>query len=470
MTPHADPAPDAVRFPDSFTWGAASSAYQIEGAAAEEGKGPSVWDEYCRLPGAIWESQSGHAACDHYHRFRADVALMQSMGLHAYRFSISWPRVMPEGEGRVNEKGLAFYDALVDALLAAGVKPWVTLFHWDFPLALHHKGHWMNRDSVRWFADYTRVIVDRLSDRVAHWMTLNEPQCYIGGGPEGSRLAPGFMPTLAERLLMVHHTLMAHGQAVQVIRERAKLTPSVGWAPVGVSPIPADDRPESLSAARQYCFSIPGRHLWNNAWYSDPVCLGAYPEEGLRLYASDAPTPQPGDMQLIHQPLDFYGINIYNGIPITAGPDGKPVVAPRAVGHAKTAFHWPVEPDSLRWGPRFHFERYRIPVCVTENGLSAMDWVSMDGKVHDPQRIDFTRRYLLALRQAMNDGADIRAYFHWSIMDNFEWLEGYKQRFGLIHVDYTTQQRTLKDSAHWYASVIRSHGAALAENPFAGRH
>lgn len=453
-------------FPRAFTWGAASSAFQIEGAAATDGRGPSVWDAFCRRPNTIWENQNADSACDHYHRFRDDIALMKRTGLRAYRFSVSWSRVLPQGAGTINEKGLAFYDALVDALLEAHIVPWLTLFHWDFPLALHERGGWLNRESVQWFADYTRVIVDRLSDRVTHWMTHNEPQCFIGGGPEGLLLPPGFMPTLAERLLMSHHALMAHGRAVEVIREHAKKTPSVGWAMVGVTHTPADDLVDNIRAARAATTTVVNRDLWNNAWYADAAILGHYPESGLRVYGADAPSPHPGDMELINQPLDFYGLNIYNGIPTVPGDNGTPVPAPRAPGCPRTAFGWPVEPESLYWGPRFHFDRYHLPIYITENGLSSMDWVTLDGAVHDANRIDFTRRYLLALHRAIADGVDVRGYFHWSILDNFEWLDGYKQRFGLIHVDYATQKRTLKDSAHWYHRVIESNGAALTHNPF----
>jgi len=459
--------PTDTTFPRSFVWGAASSAYQIEGAAAVDGRGPSVWDAFCAKPSTIFENHTGDEACDHYHRFRDDVALMKRIGLRAYRFSVSWSRVLPNGTGDINPKGLAFYDKLVDTLLAANITPWLTLFHWDFPLALHEKGAWLNRESPQWFADYTRVIVDKLSDRVTHWMTHNEPQCFIGGGPGALQLPPGFMPSLADRLLMTHHALMAHGRAVQVIRERAKKKPSVGWAMVGVTHTPADDLEENIEAARAATTSVINRDLWNNAWYADPAILGHYPESGLRLYAADAPKPHPGDMETIHQPLDFYGLNIYHGIPTAPGKDGAPVATERPPGIPRTAFGWPVEPESLYWGPKFHHERYKLPIYITENGLSSMDWVSIDGAVHDANRIDFTRRYLLALHKAIADRVDIRGYFHWSILDNFEWLDGYKQRFGLIHVDYTTQKRTLKDSAHWYRRVIESNGALLAENPFA---
>ncbi|MBL8745213.1 MAG: beta-glucosidase [Phycisphaerae bacterium] len=453
-------------FPDRFVWGAASSAYQVEGAAHVDGRADSVWDAYCQVPGTIFENHTGETACDHYHRFKEDVEIMRRIGLRAYRFSISWPRVLPGGVGEVNEKGLAFYDRLVDALLESDIAPWLTLFHWDYPLALHTRGGWLNRESADWFADYTRIIVDRLSDRVAHWMTLNEPQCFIGGGPSNLPLAPGHRATLAEQLQMWHHAAIAHGRACQVIRERAKLKPSIGYAPVGVSPIPADNQPASIEAARRAATSVTHPNLWNNTWFNDPILLGRYPEDGLRVYGADAPRIQQGDMEIIQQKQDFLGLNIYHGLPTRMNHAGQPEEAPRPPGYPRTAFNWPVDPESLYWGPRFMHERYKTPIYITENGLSNTDSVSLDGKVHDPQRIDFLRRYLRELRRAIADGADIRGYFQWSIMDNFEWLDGYKQRFGLVHIDYTTQKRTPKDSAWWYAHIIESNGAALEDDPF----
>ena len=453
-------------FPNGFLWGAASSAYQIEGAARDDGRGESVWDALCRVPGTIFEGHTGDQACDHYHRSREDVEIMRKLGLKAYRFSISWSRVMPEGVGAINAKGLGFYDRLVDALLEARIQPWITLFHWDYPLALHNRGGWLKRESADWFAEYTGVVVDRLSDRVSHWMTHNEPQCFIGGGPDNLRLAPGIRATLSEQLQMWHHAALAHGRSAQVIRARSKSKPLIGFAPVGVSPIPADQHASSIEAARIAATSVRQPHLWNNTWFNDPLLLGSYPEDGLRVYGTDAPRGQPGDMELIRQPLDFLGINIYHGIPMRMNAAGQPEEAPRQPGYPRTGFYWPVEPESLYWGPKFMHERYRVPIYITENGMSGADWVSLDGKCHDPARIDFLRRYLMALRRAVSDGVDVRGYFQWSIMDNFEWLDGYRQRFGIIHVDFATQKRTIKDSAWWYAHVIETNGSALEQDPF----
>ena len=449
------------KFPAGFVWGAATAAYQIEGAFEEDGRGWSVWDAFCRKPDAVWNGHTGDVACDHYHRYPEDVALMKGLGLHAYRFSFSWPRVLPEGAGAPNEKGLAFYDRLIDELLAAGVQPWATLFHWDYPQALYKRDGWLNADSPKWFADYTRLLVERYSDRVTHWMTLNEPQVFIGHGHCHGIHAPGLKLDTPQLLLAAHHVLLAHGLAVQAIRAGAKSPPTVGWAPVGSTNIPASDSPADIEAARREMMRGTHDNLWNNTWWADPALLGHYPEDGLRHFGDAMPKITEAEMRTIRQPLDFYGMNIYQGTRIRAGADGGPEEVPVGVGYPHTHFLWDVTPEALYWGPRFLFERYGIPVAVTENGLSSLDWVMEDGKVHDPQRIDFMSRYLKEYRRAIADGVNAIGYFAWSLMDNFEWAEGYKHRFGLIHVDLGTLRRTPKDSAAWYAEVIRSNGASL---------
>lgn len=452
-----------TRFPEGFVWGAAAASYQIEGAWDADGKGPSVWDMFCRKPGMVWSEQSGDVACDHYHRYREDVALMKQIGLGAYRLSVAWPRVLPEGVGRVNEAGLAFYDRLVDELLAAGIEPWVTLFHWDYPLALYHRGGWLNRDSVEWFAEYTELIVRRLSDRVSHWMTLNEPQVFIGAGHDEGRHAPGDRLRFAEVLRAGHHSLLAHGRSVQVIRALARKKPLIGYAPVGMARMPASERPEDLEAARSSTFSVWGRTAWTNSWWMDPVFLGKYPADGLELYAAELPEIRANDLEIISQPVDFCGVNIYQGYPARALADGGVELVRHPVGHPITAFEWPVTPAAAYWGPRFFYERYQKPIVITENGMSGRDWIALDGSVKDPDRIDFTARHLLELLRATRSGIPVQAYFHWSFIDNFEWAHGYKHRFGMIYCDYPTQRRVIKDSGHWYSRVIASNGAALAE-------
>jgi beta-glucosidase len=451
-----------MAFPKDFIWGAAAAAYQVEGAAGEDGRGLSVWDMFCRIPGRVWEGNTGDVASDHYHHLQEDVDLMKEIGLHAYRFSIAWPRIMPEGAGTVNLKGLGFYDRLVDALLAANIVPFVTLFHWDYPHELYCKGGWLNPDSPNWFTDYTRVVVERLSDRVTHWMTLNEPQCFIGLGLQTGLHAPGDKLGLAELLRASHHTLLAHGKAVQVIRAFAKTAPVIGFAPASSVFMPATESTHDIDAARFRTFDSSTGPVMTNAWWMDPVYLGHYPEAGLRQFEGLMPPIRPDDMQTIHQPLDFFGINIYQGTFVEAAsgePAGKEVALP--IGRGLTTYGWSITPSALYWGPRFFCERYQKPVFITENGMASMDWVALDGKVHDPQRVDFLARYLRDLARACDDGVDVRGYFHWSIMDNFEWNEGYKQRFGLIYVDYPSGRRVLKDSALWYKHVIATNGASI---------
>jgi beta-glucosidase len=450
-----------MSFKNDFTWGVATASYQIEGATQTDGRGQSVWDMLCEKPGAVLEGHNGDVACDHYNRYPEDVALMADLGVNAYRLSIAWPRIMPEGTGAVNEKGLAFYDKLIDSLLEKGIDPWVTLFHWDLPVALYHKGGWMNPDMPKFFADYTRVVVDKLGDRVRNWMTLNEPQCFLLLGLSDGRHAPGDKLRWDEILLASHHSLIAHGLATQVIRAHSKVPNKVGMAPVGATSMPATNSPEDIAAAKKKIFSITENNLWNITWWMDPVIFGTYPEEGLKLFGKKMPKFTDAEMAIIKQPIDFFGQNTYQGDYIKAGENGEPVKVPTPAGHPMTFIKWPVTPDCLYWGPKFFHERYGLPIIVTENGLSNQDWVSLDGKCHDPQRIDYLHRHLRELKKAAADGVPIDGYFQWSFMDNFEWAEGYRERFGLVHVDYQTLKRTPKDSFDWYKQVIKSNGADL---------
>jgi beta-glucosidase len=442
-------------------WGAATAAYQIEGAWKEDGRGRSVWDDFCATPGKVQEGHSGKTACDHYHRHREDVRLMKDLGLHAYRFSLSWTRLFPSGRGKLHPKGLAFYDRLVDDLLAADVRPFCTLFHWDYPTALFGQGGWLHADSPSWFADYASAVAGALGDRVRDWMTFNEPQCFIGLGHGDGMHAPGLKLPVRELLKAARHVQLAHGLAVSALRSGCAKPGRIGWAPVGVVHYPLTSKPADVKAARRAHDACHRDHLFNNTLWSDPVILGRVAPEARRAYGKLLPKYSEADLRIMAQPLEFYGLNIYQGTPVKADARGRAVPVPFPPGNPRTSFQWNVTPPALRWGPRFIHERYGLPVFITENGLSNPDWVAQDGKVHDPQRIDFTARYLRALRQAVDDGVPVRGYFHWSLMDNFEWAEGYKQRFGLIHVDYETFQRTPKDSYHWYRRVIRSRGTAL---------
>jgi beta-glucosidase len=447
-----------MKFPKNFTWGAASASYQLEGAAQEDGRGSSVWDMFSQTPGKTWEGDTGAVACDHYHRYREDVGLMKKIGLDAYRFSIAWPRILPNGTGKINQKGLDFYDRLVDELLKAKIEPWITLFHWDFPYELYLQGGWLNPKSPDWFAEYTKIVIDCLSDRVTYWMTLNEPQCFIWLGHRDGRHAPGDNLGIPEIVIAGHHTLQAHGKSVQIIRTHAKKSPQIGMAPVGLVNYPATNSKADIEAARKATFAINDATLWSNSWWSDPMFLGKYPEDGLKHMGKYLPKGWEKDLSLISEPLDFYGTNIYRGLPYRSGKNGMPEAVKTQPGHPHSLCFWKMTPEVLYWGPKFFYERYGKPIVITENGMSNCDWVMLDGRVHDPQRIDYLHRYLSEYGRAIQDGVPSLGYFLWSIMDNFEWGDGYKQRFGIIHVDYQTQKRTLKDSALWYQKLIKSNG------------
>jgi beta-glucosidase len=450
-------------FPADFLWGVATAAYQIEGAAREDGRGPSIWDVFCRQPGAVFERHHGDVACDHYHRYPEDVALMRQLGLQAYRFSVSWPRVMPEGRGAINEKGLDFYDRLVDELLRAGVQPFCTLFHWDLPETLQQAGGFLARDIADWFADYAALVGRRLGDRVRYWVTQNEPQCFIAHGLLDGSKAPGFRLGLSKTLLAAHNSMRAHGKAVRALRATAGAGAQVGYVVATAGARPATASEADLAAARTAAFATRDTTLWTNAWWLDPVLLGHYPEDGLHLFGSDMPSLPSSDFADMQQPLDFLGTNIYHAETYRRGADGSPEHVPFAPGYPRSAVDWqPIAPDAHYFTPSFFHQRYQLPLWITESGLSTRDQVFLDGKVHDPQRVDYMHRTLLELRRAMRDGVSCLGYMAWSLLDNFEWADGYKQRFGMIHVDFSSQRRIPKDSFYWYQQVIASRGAALA--------
>ena len=452
-------------FPKGFIWGAAAAAYQVEGSAYRAGGGLSVWDMLARQPGRIYEGGHADVACDHYNRYKEDVGLMKELGLHSYRLSISWPRVLPEGVGKVHAEGLAFYDRLVDELLKNGIEPAVTLFHWDGPLALFHRGGWLNRDSADWFAEYAEVVLRKLGDRVKIWLTMNEPNIFIVLGHGNTIHGPGINYGTRETLLCAHNVMRAHGRGVQVIRAHARKDAQVGWAYAGAGfaePETEADAPAARKALEQNGDSNPLNVLISlAAWWNDPVFFGRYPV--VPQFKDMMEFVKPGDMETICQPLDFFGTNLYNSVTYRADASNPVGLVPvkRPMGYPHTAFNWPVTPGVLYWAPKFYYERYKKPICVLENGLSCADWVSLDGQVHDPNRIDFLNRYLLDYERAANEGIPLMGYYQWSIMDNFEWAEAYKERFGLIHVDYATQKRTPKDSYHWYKKVIATNGTHL---------
>lgn len=447
-------------FAKDFVWGAATSSYQIEGTGRDSGKGQNIWDVFTKEPGRVYEGHTGDIACDHYHRFREDVAYMKELGLKGYRFSIDWSRVLPEGTGKVNEKGIDFYNALIDELLEQKIEPYITLYHWELPYEIYKRGGWMNPEIVEWFGQYARLVAERFSDRVKYFFTLNEPQCFVGLGFLQGCHAPGVKAPLRDTFEMAHNALKAHGRAVQMLRAYGKQNVQIGYAPTSGMCYPEKETPKDIEAARKALFALPddlSNWTWNVSWWSDPVILGKYPEEGMKKYEKYLPVITDEDMKLISQPIDFYGQNIYNGRCIRMGTDGRPEEVRRPAGFPKTATNWPVTPEALYWGPKFLYERYRKPIYITENGMACHDTVSQDGKVHDPNRIDFLARYLKNLKRAAEE-IDIRGYFQWSLMDNFEWDKGYAERFGIIYVDFETQERIWKDSAYWYRDLIRRNG------------
>ena len=452
-----------MSFPKNFIWGTATASFQIEGAWDEDGKSPSNWDEFCEQPDAISDHSNGRIACDHYHRFREDVALMAAHGIRNYRFSVSWPRILPEGTGKVNEAGVAFYNQLIDCLLENGIRPWMTIYHWDMPACLEKKGGWVSEQMPDWFAEYTGVLADRFGDRVKDFFTINEPQCIIGLGYMTGGFAPGLKLGLKEQVTACHNLLKSHGRACQVLREKVKDV-RIGYAPCGGVVIPKDENnPADVEAARKAYFTVEkSSPAFSVAWFSDPVVLGKYPEDGLKYFGQYLPEGWQEDLKLICQKLDFYAQNIYEGREVRAAEneDGYETV-PYPAGHPRTACGWPVTPRALYWGPRYLWERYQVPFLISENGMSSHDCVMLDGKVHDPHRIDYLHRYIREYQRAGEDGVDIRGYFCWSLMDNFEWARGYSERFGLVYVDYPTGKRIPKDSLAWYAETVRTNGENL---------
>ncbi|HYM81587.1 MAG TPA: GH1 family beta-glucosidase [Candidatus Limnocylindria bacterium] len=449
--------PSKTRFPDGFLWGAATSAYQIEGSPLADGAGPSIWHRFSHTPGRTLNGDTGDVACDHYRRYQDDVALMQSLGLTAYRFSLSWSRILPAGRGRVNPAGLDFYSRLVDRLIASGIVPMVTLYHWDLPAALDDRGGWLNPDCVRWFTDYAEVVFAALGDRVPLWVTLNEPWVIADGGYLYGPLAPGHR-NLFEAPIVSHHLLSAHASAVQLYRTRWKQ--KIGLV-VDLEPKePASDAPFDQAAADR-------ADVYKNLQYLDPVLLGRTPE-ALREIFGEAWRDWPDtDLERIRQPLDFVGVNYYTRGVVQHDESTWPMRAStvQVLGSTYTETGWEVHPESLTRALVQVRERYGdMPLYVTENGAAFPDPSSAAGdRVADPLRVQYLREHLRAAREAIDRGVDLRGYFAWSLLDNFEWSAGYSKRFGLVHVDFATQRRTLKTSADYYREVIRTHGAILDE-------
>ncbi|MGE5233803.1 MAG: GH1 family beta-glucosidase [Acidobacteriota bacterium] len=442
-------------FPADFLWGAATSAYQIEGSPLADGAGPSIWHRFAHTPGWVANGDNGDIACDHYRRFRDDVALMRELGLGAYRFSIAWGRVLPAGRGAVNQRGLDFYRRLVEALREAGIRPFATLYHWDLPAALDDLGGWLNRDVAEWFADYATIVFRALDGAIEDWTTLNEPWVVADGGYLHGRLAPGHR-NLFEAPLVAHNLLRAHGAAVAAYRAEGRHRIGVV---VNLEPKhPASNAAEDVRAALRADASM-------NRHYLDPLLLGSYPSEMAEIFGPAWPRFPAADLESIRQPIDFLGVNYYTRSVVCADPQAWPTGA-AAVRQAQATYtetEWEVYPDGLAETLLWVKERYgALPLYVTENGAAFADPArpGLEG-VDDPARVAYLRDHLRAAESALRAGVDLRGYFVWSLLDNFEWSHGYAKRFGIVHVDYESQRRTPKSSARFYARVIATRGAAL---------
>ena len=449
-----------AQFPSDFIWGVACASYQCEGGWDADGKGPNIWDDFCHRAGGstVKNNDNGDIACDSYHRYPEDIALMKQHNIRAYRFSISWARVMPDGDGPVNEAGLAYYDDLVNRLLENGIEPIVTLFHWDLPSALQYRGGWLNRELVDVFARYAGVIAGRFRGRVKKYMTINEPQC-IALGYYTDAMAPGWRCPEEDVARVFHTIALAHSAAQRAIKA-ADPEALVGLVPCGKLCYPREDTPENRESAYRASFEMAGPWSWamNVNILLDSVVLRRYDDSAPEAVRRFAETIPESDWTAMETP-DFIGINIYNGSMV--GVDGREIEC--YPGHPRTACKWSITPEVLHYAPVNLYRRYGLPIFISENGLSCNDIIFLDGQVHDPKRIDYLHRYLVELSRAIAEGVPVMGYLQWSFLDNFEWSNGYDERFGIIYVDYPTLRRIPKDSARWYAEVIATNGAGLGE-------
>lgn len=443
-----------LQFPKGFLWGSATSAYQIEGSPLADGAGPSIWQRFAHTPGMMVNGDTGDVACDHYNRMESDVALMRELGMQAYRFSVSWSRVLPQGKGRVNAAGLAFYERLVDTLLANNIQPLLTLYHWDLPAALDDRGGWLNPDIANWFADYASVMVRKLDDRVKFWATLNEPWVVTDGGYLHGALAPGHRSKF-EAPIASHNLMRAHGAAVKAYRAEGKH--QIGLV-VNLEPkYPASDKPEDLAAVKR-------ADAYMNRQYLDPAYFGHYPDELREIFGEAWPDWPAEDLALIKQPIDFLGVNYYTRNVTRNDPNNYPLkVAPVKQHATYTETGWEVFPQGLTDTLLWVKNRYgNPPVYITENGSAFYDPpVAENDAIDDPLRVNYQKKHLRAVHSAIQQGCDIRGYMAWSLLDNLEWSLGFSKRFGIVHVDFATQKRTPKASARHYSQVIATNGGVL---------
>jgi beta-glucosidase len=450
-----------LSFPEGFTWGAATSAYQIEGAWNEDGRGISIWDTFAHQPGKTYQGHHGDTAADHYHRWSEDIGLMSELGLNAYRFSISWPRLIPAGSGPVNQAGMDFYDRLIDNLLEKGIQPFPTLYHWDLPQALQDRGGWPNRDTVHHFADYAKIAAARFSDRVSHWITHNEPLVAAFNGHVMGEHAPGLQDPAAGAH-SVHHLLLSHGLGVQALRAYSRTEIKAGIT-LNLSVMhPASDTQRDLEAARR--FDGIGNRL-----FLDPLLRGSYPGDVWEMMGMLFPPLEESDLKTIAEPLDFLGVNYYTRSVVSYNADFPLVQAsPVLPDGSEYSLMWEIYPPGLyELLLRLKNEYGQKELYITENGAPFADGIDFDGRIRDYRRIRYLRDHLHQVHRAFEEGVGIRGYFAWSLLDNFEWALGYQMPFGLVHVDFDTQHRTVKESGRWYSQVTRANGLELnAREPF----
>jgi beta-glucosidase len=443
-------------FPQGFLWGSATASYQVEGAVNEDGRGPSIWDTFSHTSGKTNNGDNGDVADDHYHRYKEDVQLMKALGLKTYRFSVAWPRVYPQGTGTPNPKGLDFYNRLVDELLVNNIQPYCTLFHWDLPQALEDKRGWQSRDTSEAFATYAGYVAQHLSDRVKHFMTLNEMRSFVDIGYKDGRHAPGLQLPPAGVNQVRHHAVLAHGLGVQAIRAHAKPGTKVGLAENATATVPVIETPEHIAAAKKAMRE-------SNAGYLTAVMEGRYTDAYLHHAGADAPKFTDADMKAIGSPIDFVGLNVYTPSYVRADDSAKGFAfVPSPASYPHMMSNWlHVGPEALYWGPKLAAELWNIKeIYITENGASSADVLTPDGHVYDSDRVMYLRNYLTELHRAVSEGVPVRGYFLWSLLDNYEWADGYAYRFGIHYVDFKTQKRTPKLSARFYREVITRNGLA----------
>jgi beta-glucosidase len=434
-------------FPDDFTWGTATSSYQIEGATRKDGRGESIWDEYCRQPGAVINGETGDVACDYYHRWEEDLDLLKELGVSHYRFSVAWPRIIPSGRGAVNQAGLDFYDKIINGLLERDIVPFLTLYHWDLPLELEKQGGWRSRETAYAYAEYTEVVTKAFGDRVKFWTTFNEMPCIVNLGYRTGEQAPGARESEQVVRQVNHHVLLAHGLGAQIIQK------NVPEAETGIvhlidAPDPLTETDEDIEAARK-------GFVESNSWMLDPVFLGKYPEEIWNELDHDVPKMEEGDLKTIHQPLSFMGVNAYSSWKIASKTRG---IEEPEDHFPRTDMDWPITNDCLYWAIRFGHERYNFPkIYVTESGCAYPDAPDSNGDVVDYARVHYMRNYLRGVHRTIGEGIPVKGYFAWSFMDNFEWSYGYDKRFGLTYIDYASLKRIPKVSFKWYSKVIRNN-------------